>query len=390
MNVILDLPSVHCTRQYLTESKILASGTLGSMTRGPATMDASSLIALIKYTMSSTTSKLDVAPMVRLGCVILSISEQCYKTEIIQHRIIRGWQEQQYLGCEISNLRDIYPNTYITAITLDSFISYTFDKCSSIIYRQDGQERVHTFLPGDMDTDWVAIPITQRQLRSSFVVPYIAAFMTSSLWSGKVNHVMRGMYQDSGKTRSINSVFRLMPAANSVHIEGPKRVMLVLVESFNISTQRTVMIDGVPVNVFDNTRDIEEEDFTDIWTQWFRNEDLNYLKKQAVLAINDMTAYNCVENTSSIALSVVAELYATLYMGMGVETKADTPKYDWEAPARGAWSVFNNDTVGTNCPLKTDFWDPAPDRDPAPGRRRMADITSVPCQHGTSHQQDSS
>lgn len=49
------------------------TGVLGSMTREPTMVDAASVLAIAKYTASSTTSVLEIAAMVRLGCLTMSI-----------------------------------------------------------------------------------------------------------------------------------------------------------------------------------------------------------------------------------------------------------------------------------------------------------------------------
>jgi len=56
-----------------------AATSLASVTRSETTRDASSP----KFLKISTTTVLDVAPLVRLGCIIMSLSVDRFKIEIV-------------------------------------------------------------------------------------------------------------------------------------------------------------------------------------------------------------------------------------------------------------------------------------------------------------------
>lgn len=150
-----------------------ATGALGSMTRGPSVVDAASVLALAKYTASSTTSILEVAAVVRLGCLIMSVSKQCYSTEIIMSRMIRGWHLDEYLGFEIAPHNAPYPNIGITAIPLDVFISHCFGKSNFIISNENNEDADPEYSPLEIDNGWTAVPIKMSQVGEDSLIPYI-------------------------------------------------------------------------------------------------------------------------------------------------------------------------------------------------------------------------
>lgn len=77
--------------------------------------------------------------------------------------------------------------------------------------------------------------------------------------------------------------------------------------------------------VFTDRADVHETDFTEVWMHWFANDRTGFMEEEAVFALNEITTYLCVENASGIALSVTAELYATLYALACMQTKTTHP-----------------------------------------------------------------
>lgn len=234
-----------------------------------------------------------------------------------------------------------------------------------------------------MDNKWTALPITQRMLNSLFHVPYIASVLICELWNRKINHVMRGTYRNiHGQQQQTRSAIRLMPAANSVYIPGPVGVILVLVESTSRLTPFHVAVAGEEVEVFLNRQNIMASDFTQIWRSWFLNANVYNILADTVSALNEVTTYLCAENASCIASALVAELYTTLYLGVGLAANQNQPSYDWDEPAHGAWSLYDDDGLGPEINLKTEFWQPDA-ADTGPGRRRVVgyNFSALSCWH---------
>jgi len=216
-----------------------ATTSMASVTRSGTTRDAPSMMSLTKFLRTSTTSVLDVGPLVRLGCIIMSFATENYKTEIIPHRVIRGWETTQYIGMEIGQPRPGQLDGYhITAMPIDVFNSFTFEKCNHAIRNEEHEE---LFFPDESDNSWVAIPIKQEQLKDVSVIPYIASFLTSDLFTGRVNHVFKGRYVDTNAVYGAKTMaLRIMPCVNSVSIPGPKMAILVLIDCTSTSHPNTV------------------------------------------------------------------------------------------------------------------------------------------------------
>lgn len=269
-----------------------ATGALGSMTRGPTMVDAASVLALAKYTASSTTSVLEIAAMVRLGSLIMSVSTQCYASEIILHRMIRGWRLREYLGYEIVPEGPHYPDTFITAMPLDVFVSHCFGKSNFNVLEKDPEVDEPVFLPLDIDNTWTAIPVKMQQIQTDASVPLIGAFLTSALFSGKINHVFSGEYVSADGAQTLRTAARLMPASNSVYINSPNRVLLVLIEATSASCPNVIRIGGTDIPVFTNRANVREVDFTQIWVDWFNNGNVHRIEHDSVLALRHHTDNN--------------------------------------------------------------------------------------------------
>jgi hypothetical protein len=285
-------------------------------------------------------------------------------------RIIRGWRLDEYLGFEIAPAAAPYPSVKITAMPLDIFISHCFGKSNFAIIDGNNENADPEFRPLEIDNEWTAIPIKMNQVGDSSIVPYISAFTTSSLFTGKVNHVFRGRYISSDNTSTRKSVLRLMPAANSIYLDGPKRVILVLIEATSQSCPMNISVRGTNVPVFLNRANIREADFSDIWEDWFHNDNTEGMEHDCVMALNQITTTLCAENSSNVALSVIAELYSAMYLGLGVPTNDGDPSYNWQVPLHGGWSLFPNDHVAHGSRGMLDHWSCDPEYD-VQARRRM-------------------
>jgi len=347
-----------------------ATTSMASITRSGTTRDAPSMMSLSKFLRTSTTTILDVAPLVRLGCIVMSLAKECYQSEIINYRFIRGWETTQYVGVEIAPHRENdFLDYHITAMPIDTFNSFTFEKCSFDIRNAEGNVQFH---PDGCDSDWVAIPITQEQLKDPSTIAYIASFLHSDLFSGRVNHVFTGRFLDTGAQYAPRVMaMRLMPCCNSVSIPGPKNAILVLIDCTSTSCPPIVDFGfnlGVPV--FRDRANVQAELFADTWNEWYSNDNINEVADGARRAFSWSDKHLSVENTSNIALSIVAELYGALYNGLCLQPRNDIPAYDWQQPAGGAWSIFRDNHVAINSRVITEYWDDSPDAE-AMARRRM-------------------
>lgn len=347
-----------------------ATTSMASVTRSGTTRDAPSMMSLSKFLRTSTTTVLDVAPLVRLGCIVMSLARECYQSEIIPYRFVRNWETIQYMGVEIAAHRENdFQDFHLTAMPIDVFNSFTFEKCSFEVRDAEGNE---LFFPDGCDNDWIAIPITQDQLKDTSTIAYIASFLHSDLFAGRVNHVFRGRYTDTEAQYAPKTMaMRLMPCCNSVSIPGPKNAILVLIDCTSTSHPPSVDFGhNLDIPVFVDRAHTHAESFAEAWNDWFSNDNINEIADGARRAFSWSDKHLAVENTSNIALSVIAELYGALYNGMFVQPRNDSPTYDWQQPAGGAWSMFRGNHLAINSRVITEYWDELPEAE-AMARRRM-------------------
>lgn len=347
-----------------------ATTSMASITRSGTTRDAPSMMSLTKFLRTSTTTVLDVAPLVRLGCLIMSLAPENYESEILPYRLVRNWETIQYIGMEIAEPAvDAFDQYYVTAMPIDVFNSFTFGKSGYEIRDEHGNDLVY---PDECDNLWVAVPITQDQLKDTMTIPYVASFMHSELFTGRVNHVFKGRYPDTThQFQDKTMAMRLMPCSNSVSIPGPKIAVLVLVDCTATSNPGDIQIGGhIDIPIFVDRAHVQAVRFDDLWNPWFNNDNINLIADDATRAFSWSDKHLSVENTSNIALSVIAEMYGALYNGMTIQPSQQNPSYDWQETAGGAWSMHEGNTIAEGSRLRTEFWDDDPEAE-AMARRRI-------------------
>lgn len=317
-----------------------ATGALGSMARGPSIRDATSYISLAKAIAKSPSSVFEIAPLLRLGCIITALSSYNYSTEIIYHRFIRRWTTDTYIGPYIAHKNEPWTlSGYdFLAMPLDIFVSFMLNKYG----RDDCND---DFVYNGVDSDWTAIPVRSELLGENTIIPYLASFLSSELWNGRVNHRTRGFWTDpmNPKTREPH-VQSIMPASISTSIPGPKKFIIVLVDYSAGYPPATINVGGIVVPVWRGTQPILNQDipdFADAWQDFFTNENIERVRTSCVSAFNEVENKLAVENAGLIANSLIAELYLANYQGMAVKTYDTMPSYNWGQPAYGAWTYLN-------------------------------------------------
>nr|QXV86549.1 capsid protein [Totiviridae sp.] len=330
-----------------------AVGALGSTLRAPSVRDSVSMLSLVKYLSTTPKSSMEVAAALRVTAMGVAITEDCYSTEIVNYRIIRGWTQSRYLGVEISQLHDSQPqDSKIIAVPLDLFVSVMLDK-------QPAMADTPIFSYLNADITWTAIPMTSEVMNMRYSVPYVASFLTSQFWNGTVNHVMAGVYTGQERHQVTPSVMRLIPAINSVYIPGPKHIVLVLADYSSFSCPQSIMWQGAEVPVFRGVT-IQQENyanFNPIWNRWWSNDNIGNISRDAAAAHKHLGQYLGVENTMLLAASIASEIYTTLYNGMAIRPLYNQPGYDWNAAVLGGWSLYDDQHLSANSRVTLDEWE---------------------------------
>lgn len=216
----------------------------------------------------------------------MSLASENYESEILPYRVVRNWETLQYVGMEIAAPREhLYDEFFVTAMPIDMFNSFTFEKCSFEIHSEEGNV---LFYPKESDNNWVAVPITQDQLKDESTVAYIASFMDTSLHAGRVNHVFRGRYTDTAQEYAAKTMaMRLMSCCNSISIPGPKKAILVLVDCTATSHPEDLQFGhNLLVPVFVDIRNVQGAEFGGAWNDWYSNENIANIADDARRALN--------------------------------------------------------------------------------------------------------
>jgi len=227
------------------------------------------------------------------------------------------------------------------------------------------------FQDNKWDGEWTAVLISNQFVKNRSAVPYIASFLTSEFYNGKVNHVYRGYYSNAEGTRKTEAIIRTIPSANSVYIDGPKNIMLVLVDELNSSNRSNVKLFNFNVPIYTGAAQVKPVQFGQIWDAWWCNNNLLYIERDVQLATDEVEKHLAVKNAANIATSMLAELYSAAYLGMAVEPNQENMTYNWQVPVSGGWSLYPNDKISSGSSAKLNFWSTADGDDHIAARRRI-------------------
>jgi len=126
------------------------------MSKGVSIRDSASILSFaLGLNHSSANSLFEVAPLDRMMCMGMSISRECFETEIIMYRVIRGWKMTEYVGREICTNNRHTPQGCIIAATFEQFTVFMVNKSGNL----DGQG-IYTYTV--CDQEWVAVRCGQN------------------------------------------------------------------------------------------------------------------------------------------------------------------------------------------------------------------------------------
>lgn len=357
-----------------------STGALGSVVRGPSIRDATSLASLCKYLQKDTGTYYEMAAIIRLACISLSVCPENYQSEIIQYRFLRDYwpNPNGYTSPSIVPPPAGSYHLNIVAMPLDVFLAFQLGKMNPVTVIQPPAPAVPTegpWRPGRMDEYWTAVPARSEILGCRWFIPYMCSFLHSALWNGRVNWATSGQAkpnnEDPTEVRNVDMSF--MPAASSVYVPGPKNIILVLVDSTAQYGSTFVNIWGdvnIPVYVGNTlvAQNMQPPDIIGTWDNWFSQANVGNITSDCNNAIMEINTRLSVENNTEISLSMSAEVYATLYNGLGVSPNLDNPTYNWQEPSFGGWKLTAAETLAPGSRLLCEKFEFQPDNTNA--RRR--------------------
>lgn len=310
-----------------------SQSALGAITKGVGTRDAGGILSLAKFLLKSSSTIKEVTPIVRLGCMAMSTSVRAYEKETIYYRFLRGWTRGSTDNMGIDIIRPIVPTeSRIIAMPLDVFVALCNNKYT---------HNVPMFAASGCDVTWTAVPVRNEILNRRWIIPYIASFLTSELWNGTTNFRILGEYSDSEKMNKRKLGYRVMPAANSVSIPGPRNVILVLADNSTVYTQPRCIVNGTNINVWTGEVNLpEHQSFARMFYDWWNTENAYNIPTDCSAAHHEINTKICTGNSCDLGMSLVAELYTRGYQGLRVPVNPErVSEHDWSEPLGGAWRL---------------------------------------------------
>lgn len=323
-----------------------ATGALGALARGPSIRDGTSLISLASHLANDTGSVMEIAPVVRAACIGLSVSSECYDTDPIQYRVFRNFTRNGITAMHIYKPESTSISCNIMAVGVDLFTSFMIDKTGPL--DQNSQYKYQ-----NADVTWTAVPVRAAMMNQSYIVPYIASFITSEIWAGRTSFNIGGSYTFTAGS-SVSAEINLLPCANNVYIPGPTNILLVLLDSSSTHAQANLTIMGTAVPLYGGAP-VNPVPFTTMFDDWFKEANIGRIPMDCAVAINTISSMLGVENSTNLGLSIAAELYGCQYNGINIPIIASStgpPTPDFTKAGGGAYRIDLRDApMQTGSPI---------------------------------------
>lgn len=192
----------------------------------------------------------------------------------------------------------------MTAMPLDTFVALAINSYYPTT--------VPTFTYGGLDVTWTAIPVPSRLIGQSHPLAYIYTFLSSDTWSGTVTHravtTRRG---PTGTTYTSNETY--IPIINNIDIPGVKNVCLVLIDETSYNSPLSVKIAlrevSVDVPVWKGPTAVASVSSWALWDRFWRQENIPGIRRDTILAYNEICTRLGVSDACGTSLSLLNELY---------------------------------------------------------------------------------
>lgn len=220
-----------------------------------------------------------MAALVRSACMTISVDGESHAMDPLIWRFLRDPVSVKYAGSTIQKKPGYHVSDYrVACVPVDTFVSM----CNN-----SGGPGVHqNFIYGSLDIEWTAVPVFNSMIGQRFLIPYIAAFMTSDLWSVTVNHHVSVIREGVDERLVFHE--SLMPCVNSVDISGPRRVLLVLMDetSQHNSVEFTLGYEGggVSVPIWNGRDEMSDVAFGEAWSQFWSDDNYHNIGRDCALA----------------------------------------------------------------------------------------------------------
>lgn len=331
-------------------------GTLGAVVRSANIRDATSILSLVKAIRTNPGSVMDIAPMLRLALMHYSLNYECAETDPTPSQFSRNAYSIQTAVRIVPVPGNNLPGGRIVAMPLDTYITFM----SNGLFPPNMVNGV--FTPNGADTTWTAVPIRSGLIGQTPALAYIMSFTTSRYWMGSVNWQQTMQYLDPRTGEACDMAdpewmilggLLTMPASAVVDIPGQANVILVLTDVTSANATPVINIEDEDIPVWTGLANMQTADLQAMWGGYWIDRNLQRIRRDLVLAYNEVSTRLGVLNSASIALSLAAEMTMAARPGIAVKTmvRGNIEDYDLKAPCGGCWTAFDgNDTVNHQFP----------------------------------------
>ncbi|KAI4482526.1 hypothetical protein M0802_013630 [Mischocyttarus mexicanus] len=329
------------------------TGVLGATIRGPNVRDSTAMTALAKAMSRRPGTVYEIAPMVRSACALLSICAENYELDPILLRFVRNVNFNTRNNSIFISQKADFPSSplLITAMPLDTFTALA----NNSFYHAT----VDGFDYAGLDSDWVAVLVSSRMIGQSHLLAYITSWMSSELWAGTVNFRVSGTSRlDDSNNISVNNSY--IPSVNSVHIPGPTRVAIVLVDETPDNVGSHLTIRGTDVPIWRGRQVVTPVNIGELWARFWNHNNIAGASRDLLMAHEEICNKLGVENSCDMAASLSAEMYGSLYSGMSLPNIDNTLEPDFGEAPGGSWTYDGSrlDKVGRILSTKFNLDDP--------------------------------
>lgn len=243
-------PGLVVLESYATSGDRAATQPYISSTRGVLGRDMSAVQELAAYISTYNASYIDTAPALRGLLYAYPRSRDVWKFDSYDARFLR----RQVFDSRAMGKPHIHQTAAadrlrirIAAVTLPAFASHLKNLDPGM--SAEGADGVS--LSG-MDTDWTAVPISSDMLGNPWLLEYLMCFTTTAIWAGKLSFLTTARHNTDGPVADVK--FTGMPAAHQVHVPGPLKLLLVLVDENIYAQATTIHIETLALPVYRGVR----------------------------------------------------------------------------------------------------------------------------------------
>lgn len=334
-------PAMIAIETYATGSDRAATQPYISTTRGVLARDVSSIQELVAYAAPYNVSHVDTAPALRGLLYVYPFSEDVWKFDSYDGRFLRRQQRSTRVKSRVYIRQTPDADRVrvrVAAVTLPAFAAHLKNLDPGMAIQGDDGVGM-----SGMDTDWVAVPMSSDMVGCPWLLEYILIHTTTEIWSGKLSILSRSTH--TGNPRDAEVFTTAMPAAHQVHIPGPRKILLVMLDENTYAQATTLTLPGLgAIPIYRGARIAQEANaFATFWRNiqdhlyGLITEEAFPLSCQNMIRCLQFVEDNlCVSMAFQLAVTLAAELSSVLPESPMMHS-ADEGRYADELS--GGWTI---------------------------------------------------